>query len=103
MKELSDAEFEQFIKSKKAVIVDFWAPWCGPCKAAAPVFEELSKDFSGRLEFAKLNIDENPQAPEKYGVGSIPAFLIFRNGELSGELHGAMPKALFNEQIEENL
>jgi len=103
MKTLTDADFESFIKSKKPVIVDFWAEWCGPCRMSTPIFEELSKEFGSKLEFAKLNIDENPETPSKYGIMSIPAFLIFKEGELIGEIHGAMPKPAFKQQIEQHL
>ena len=103
MKELTDAEFDGFIKSKKAVIIDFWAPWCGPCRIASPLFDELSGEFNGKLEFAKMNVDENPETAGKHNVVSIPTFLVFKNGELSGEIHGAMPKPMFREQIEQNL
>lgn len=103
LKELTDSDFEGFIKAKKAAIIDLWAPWCGPCRYSTPIFEELSKDFAGKLEFAKLNIDENPETLSKYGIVSIPAFLIFKGGEHVGEIHGAMPKDQFRRQIEDNL
>jgi len=103
MKTISDAEFGALIKSKKPVIVDFWAEWCGPCRMSSPIFEELSKEMGAKLDFAKMNVDENPETASKYGVMSIPTFLLFKEGELIGEIHGAMPKPMFKEQIEQNL
>ncbi len=103
MKTLTDADFDGFIKSKKPVIIDFWAEWCSPCRMASPIFDELSKEMSAKLDFAKLNIDENSETTSKYGVMSIPAFLIFKEGEMIGEIHGAMPKSVFREQIESHL
>ncbi len=101
MKELRDSEFAVFIGQKKPSIVDFWAPWCGPCRISSPIFEELSKEFSGKIEFAKMNVDENPETPGKFGIFSIPTFLIFREGEQIGEIHGAIPKADFREKLRE--
>ncbi|HLC79534.1 MAG TPA: thioredoxin [archaeon] len=103
MKELTDVDFEDFIKSKKAVIVDFWAPWCGPCRVSTPIFEELSKEFGEKLEFVKMNVDESPETSSKYSIVSIPTFIIFKDGEIAGEIHGSMPKPMFKQQIEENL
>ena len=103
MKELTDDEFDSFVKAHKKVIVDLWAAWCGPCRIASPIFEELSKDYKGKMEFAKLDIMANTETAPKFGVVSIPTFLVFNNGELVGEIHGAMPKADFKEKIDEFL
>jgi len=101
MKHLSDAEFDEFINQDKTVIIDFWADWCAPCRMIAPVFEELSKEFAGKIEFAKLDTAENPETPSKYGIVSIPAFLVFRKGELIGQFFGAVPKSDFKERLRE--
>lgn len=103
VRELSDAEFDDFTKKSKIAIIDMWADWCMPCKMVAPTFEQLAKEYAGKIEFAKLDIMANPEAAQKYGVVSIPAFLIFKNGEKVGELFGAMPKHAFKEQLEEFL
>ena len=101
LKELTDASFDEVVNSEKIIVVDFWADWCGPCKMVGPIFEELSKELSGKLEFAKINISDNPQTPTKFGVASIPTFIIFKNGEKVGELHGAMVKEDFKSKLEE--
>ncbi|MGE0252673.1 MAG: thioredoxin [Dongiaceae bacterium] len=91
---ITDQEFETAVlKSDKPVLVDFWAEWCGPCKMIAPVLEELSKDFAGKVEIVKVNIDENMMTPGKYGVRSIPTLMIFKNGELKGQEVGNQSKA----------
>ncbi|VVC00535.1 putative Thioredoxin [uncultured archaeon] len=101
MQELTDADFGKFISGAKPAVVDFWAPWCGPCRFASPIFDELSKEFSGKMDFAKMNIDDNSETPTKFGVFSIPTFLIFKSGELVGEIHGAMQKPEFREKLKE--
>ena len=101
MKELNDANFDEFIKSEKTVVVDFWADWCGLCKMVGPIFEELSEELNGKLEFGKFDITDNPKTPTKFGVVSIPNFIIFKNGEKIGELHGAMVKEDFKAKLEE--
>ncbi len=105
MKELTDEDFGQFIGQKKITIVDFWAPWCGPCRISSPIFDELAqgKEFAGKVEFAKMNVDENPQIPGRFGIFSIPTFLIFKDGGQIGEIHGALPKAEFREKLRDYL
>lgn len=99
MQELTDANFDGFVKANGKVIVDFWAAWCAPCRLASPVFDELSKEFKGKLVFAKLDTEANPETPQKFGIMSIPAFLVFDDGEMVGEFFGAMPKEMFREEI----
>ncbi len=90
----SDATFEtDVIGSDVPVLVDFWAPWCGPCRMVAPVVEELSQEYDGKVKFVKLNTDDNPQVAGKFGIRSIPTLLIFKNGELSGQVVGFRPKS----------
>ena len=90
----SDSTFEQdVLQSDVPVLVDFWAPWCGPCRMVAPVVEELSEDYDGKVKFVKLNTDENPQVSGKYGIRSIPTLLIFKKGEPVGQVVGFRPKS----------
>ncbi|MQC17309.1 MAG: thioredoxin [Chloroflexi bacterium] len=90
----SDATFDaDVIQSDLPVLVDFWAPWCGPCRMVAPVVEELSQEYDGKVKFVKLNTDDNPQVAGKFGIRSIPTLLIFRNGELAGQVVGFRPKS----------
>jgi len=101
MKELSDSDFDAFVAKSKVAVVDFWAPWCGPCRMAAPMLDELSKEFAGKIEFAKMNVDENQVVPGRFGVMSIPTFVIFKDGAQAGEIHGLLPKQEFKEALKE--
>jgi len=92
--DVNDQNFEEeILKSDKPALVDFWAPWCGPCRAIAPTVEELSKKYAGKMKFAKVNVEENQSTPTKYSVMSIPALLIFKNGRVYDQLVGAAPKS----------
>jgi thioredoxin 1 len=98
---IDDAGFEaQVIKSDKPVLVDFWAEWCGPCKQVGPILDELAGEVGEKLTVAKVNIDQNPETPSKYGVRGIPTMMIFKGGEVIGTKVGAMPKSKIQEWID---
>jgi len=91
--ELSDSNFDtEVIKSETPVLVDFWAPWCGPCRAIAPIVEEISSSYQGRLKVGKLNVDENQQTTMKFGIRSIPTLIVFKGGKAVEQIIGAVPK-----------
>ncbi|MBI3785690.1 MAG: thioredoxin [Deltaproteobacteria bacterium] len=91
---VSDSSFDaEVLKSNIPVLIDFWAPWCGPCKAIAPVVEELSKEYAGKLKVVKMNVDDNPATPSRYGVRGIPNLILFKNGQVADQIVGAVPKA----------
>jgi len=93
-KSVTDTSFdEDVLKNDGLVLVDFWAEWCGPCKTIGPSLEEISNEMAGQLTVAKINIDENPNTPTKYGVRGIPTLMLFKNGEVAGTKVGASPKS----------
>lgn len=103
-KEYTDGNFQsEVLQSDKLTVVDFWAEWCGPCRAIGPVIEELSKEYDGKVNVGKVNVDHNPQVSMNYGITSIPAILFIKNGQVVDKLVGAQPKANFVRKIEANL
>jgi thioredoxin 1 len=103
-KPVSDAEFStSVLESTQPVLVDFWAEWCGPCRVIAPALEELGGEYAGKLSIAKVNIDENPMTPTKFGVRGIPTLILFKNGKAAATHVGAAPKSVLKAFIDNNL
>lgn len=101
---ITDGSFEtDVLKADRPVVVDFWAEWCGPCKMIAPALEEIAGDLGDRITVAKLNIDENPSTPSKYGVRGIPTLMLFKDGAVAATKVGALPKGQLQAWIEENI
>jgi len=104
IKEVSDATFDtEVIKSETPVLVDFWAPWCGPCKAIAPILEEIHKEFEGRLKIVKCNVDDNPSTPSSFGIRAIPTLMIFKGGEKVEQIVGMVERTKLEQAINNNL
>jgi thioredoxin 1 len=102
--EFTDGNFEQEVESGEGItVVDFWAPWCGPCRFVAPIIEQLAEEYAGRVKVGKLNVDDNPQVAARYGIRSIPTIGIFRDGEAVDGVIGAVPKAMLQSAVEKQL
>ena len=100
----TDADFEQdVLKSETPVLVDYWAEWCGPCKMIAPILDELAGNYTDKLKIVKLNIDENPQTPPKYGIRGIPTLMLFKNGNVEAQKVGAMSKSQLTAFLDSNI
>lgn len=99
-KTVTDANFAEIINTDKLVMVDFWATWCGPCRALAPIVEELAAEYEGKAVIGKCNVDECQDLPMQFGIRSIPTLLFFKNGQLVDKLVGAMPKAQLAKKID---
>jgi len=101
---ITDQNFEsEVLKSETPVLVDFWATWCGPCRAVAPVLEQLAEENDGKVRIAKLNVDENQQVAFQFQVSSIPTFILFKDGKMADRMLGAMPKNAFQSFIDRNV
>ena len=101
---VTDATFEQeIVNAEGPVLVDYWADWCGPCKMIAPILDEIAEEYDGKLKVAKLNIDENPNTPPKYGIRGIPTLMIFKNGNIEATKVGAVSKSQLAAFIDSNL
>jgi len=100
VQEVTDSNFErEVIDSDLPVLIDFWAPWCAPCRSIGPVVDDLAKEYEGKLKVVKMNVDDNPLSPSRYGVRSIPNLLLIKNGQVKDQIIGAVPKAQFVQAI----
>jgi thioredoxin 1 len=102
--EIKEAKFEEVVlKAKTPVLVDFWAPWCGPCKMVEPVVDELAEDYNGKVDFVKINVDDSPQIASQYGVMSIPTLMVFKDGKPVANIVGFRPKNELKKSLDEAL
>jgi len=101
VQEVSDATFDaEVLQSSTPVLIDFWAPWCGPCRAIAPVVEELAGEYAGKLKVVKMNVDENQATPSRYGVRGIPNLILFKGGQVHEQIVGAVPKSRLAQAVQ---
>jgi thioredoxin 1 len=100
---VTDSDFENTINGGKPVLVDFWAPWCGPCRIIGPIVEELAPNYQGKAIIAKMNVDDNPNVAQRFGVTSIPTLMMFKDGKIVDRAVGAMPKGQLEAFINKNL
>ncbi len=102
--ELTDANFEtEVLKSPLPVLIDFWAAWCGPCRAIAPVVEELAREYKGKVKVGKMNVDDHEKVPQTYQIMSIPTLLFFKDGKLAGQIIGAVPRSKIEGELKRHL